>query len=171
MRDVSGNPGLHLHTSNRLERLSDAMAQGFRRPLADPFAAEAVVIPTLGLERWLTQQLALRQGICANISFLFPQRFVAGLMDAALPGRAAARFYARENLAWRIMKLLPGLATRPEFADLQRYLEQPRPELRRFQLAGKISNSFDQYLAFRPRMVLDWERGTESTGRPFSGGS
>jgi exodeoxyribonuclease V gamma subunit len=137
------------------------MAQGLRRPLNDPFAAEAVVIPTLGLERWLTQELALRQGICANVSFLFPQRFVAGLMDAALPGRAAARFYARENLTWGIMKLLPELAARPEFADLRRYLEQPRPELRRFQLAGKIASSFDRYLAFRPRMVLDWERGTE----------
>ncbi len=137
------------------------MAQGLRRPLDDPFAAEAVVIPTLGLERWLTQELARRQGICANVSFLFPRNFVAGLMDTALPGRAAARFYARENLTWRIMKLLPELAARPEFADLRRYLEQPRPELRRFQLAGKIAGSFDQYLAFRPRMVLDWERGTE----------
>jgi exodeoxyribonuclease V gamma subunit len=158
---VSENPGLQLHTSNRLDRLADAMAQVVRHPLDDPLAAEAVVIPTLGLERWLTQQLALRQGICANVSFLFPQNFVAGLIDAALPGRAAARFYARENLTWRIMKLLPTLAARPEFADLRRYLEQPRPELRRFQLAGKIADSFDQYLAFRPRMVLDWERATE----------
>ena len=137
------------------------MALMLRRPLDDLFAAEAVVIPTLGLERWLTQQLALRQGICANISFIFPQRFVAGLMDAALPGRAAARFYARENLTWRIMKLLPALVAQREFAELRRYLEQPRPELRRFQLAGKIASSFDQYLAFRPRMILDWEGGAE----------
>ncbi len=130
-----------------------------QRPLEDPFAGEAMVVPTLGLERWLTQQLALRHGICANISFLFPQKFVAGLMDAALPGRAAARFYARENLTWRIMKLLPELAARREFSEPRRYLEQPRPELRRFQLANKIASSFDQYLAFRPRMILDWERG------------
>ncbi|MBA2435109.1 MAG: exodeoxyribonuclease V subunit gamma [Chthoniobacterales bacterium] len=156
---MSQNSGLHLHPSNRLELLADAMAAVLQRPLEDPFAAEAVVIPTLGLERWLTQQLALRQGICANISFLFPQKFVAGLMDAALPGHAAARFYARENLTWRIMKLLPELADRREFADPRRYLAQPRPELRRFQLAGKIASSFDQYLAFRPRMILDWERG------------
>ena len=161
MRGVSGKPGLHLHTSNRLEQLADAISSVARRPLTDPFAAEAVVVPTLGVERWLTQQLALRQGICANVSFLFPQILVAGLMDAALPGRAAARFFARDNLAWRIMKLLPTLAGRPEFADLRRYLEQPRPELRRFQLAGKIASSFDQYLAFRPGMILDWERGQE----------
>lgn len=151
--------GLHLYTSNRLELLADALAQLLRSPLRDPFTAEAIVIPTLGLERWLTQQLALRQKICANISFLFPQIFVAGVMDKALPGRATARFYARENLTWRIMKLLPALVSRRDFAELRRYLEQPRPELRLFQLAGKIAGSFDQYLAFRPRMILDWERG------------
>ncbi|MBA3651088.1 MAG: exodeoxyribonuclease V subunit gamma, partial [Chthoniobacterales bacterium] len=156
---MSPKAGLHLHTSNRLEQLADAMALLLQHPLADPFAAEAVVIPTLGLERWLNQQLALREGICANISFLFPQKFVAWLMDTALPGRAAARFYARENLSWRIVKLLPALAGRREFAELRRYLEQPRPELRRFQLAGKIAASFDQYLAFRPRMILEWESG------------
>ncbi|MEP6974310.1 MAG: exodeoxyribonuclease V subunit gamma [Spartobacteria bacterium] len=153
--------GLYLQTSNRLERLADALALLLAHPLRDPFAAEAVVVPSLGLERWLTQQLATRHGICANISFLFPQNFVAGLMDEALPGRAAARFYARENLTWRIMALLPELAARPEFAELRRYLEQPRPELRLFQLAGKIAGSFDQYLAFRPRLILDWERGQE----------
>ncbi len=157
--DVIEKAGLHLHTSNRLEQLADALALLLRHPLQDPFAAEAVVVPSLGLERWLTQQLASRHGICANISFLFPQKFVAGLMDAALPGRVAARFYARENLTWRIMHLLPALAGRREFAELQRYLEKARPELRLFQLAGKIAGSFDQYLAFRPRLVLDWERG------------
>ena len=157
---VSLKAGLHLHTSNRLELLADALALILRHPLRDPFAAEAVVVPTLGLERWLTQQLATRHGICANISFLFPQKFVAGLMDEALPGRTDAGFYARENLTWRIMMLLPALVHRREFAELRRYLEQPRPELHLFQLAGRIASSFDQYLAFRPRMVLEWERKT-----------
>ena len=158
---VSPKAGLHLHTSNRLERLADALALLLRHPLRDPFAAEAVIVPSRGLERWLTRQLAARDGICANISFLFPQKFVAGLMDKALPGRAAARFYARENLTWRIMKLLPTLAPGREFAELRRYLDQPRPDLRLFQLAGKIGASFDQYLAYRPRLILDWERGAE----------
>ena len=142
------------------------MAEGLRRPLEDPFAAEAVVIPTLGLERWLTRELARRQGICANISFLFPGNFVAGLMETALPERAAARFYARDNLAWRIMKSLPALAAQSAFDHLQRYLSQPRPELRRFQLAARIARSFDQYLAFRPGMILDWERGKGEEWQP-----
>ncbi|MDQ3199970.1 MAG: exodeoxyribonuclease V subunit gamma, partial [Verrucomicrobiota bacterium] len=138
------------------------MAKVVRQPGAGVFTPEIVIVQSLGMGRWLSRQLAEAHGICANFSFPFPQRFVTGLMDAALPRRAAAHFYARENLTWRIMDLLPELAPREEFVDLRRYLEQPRPELRLFQLAGKIASSFDQYLAFRPRMILAWESGEET---------
>ncbi|HEY3602560.1 MAG TPA: exodeoxyribonuclease V subunit gamma, partial [Chthoniobacterales bacterium] len=164
---VSGKSGFYLHTSNRLEELAEALALALRHPLRDPFAPEAVVVQSLGMERWLVQQLATRHGICANISFLFPQRFVASLVDQALPGRAAAAFYTRENLTWRIMKLLPSLVRRKEFAELRRYLEQARPELRRFQLAEKIARAFDRYLAFRPQMILDWEAGKGEEWQPI----
>ncbi len=155
-------PGLYLHTSNRLENLLAGLAEIVRQPAGPIFQPETVVVQSIGLGRWLSQRLAEAHGICANVQFLFPQRFVAGLMDDALPGRAAALFYARENLTWRIMHLLPELVRRAEFADLQRYLAESRPELRLFQLAEKIAGSFDQYLAFRPQMILDWERGGSS---------
>jgi exodeoxyribonuclease V gamma subunit len=158
---VNGNPGLHLHLSNRLELLADALALVLRHPLRRAFDPEAIVVQTAGMGGWLTQQLADRQRICANFSFLFPQRFVAELIQKALPERAAADFYTRENLTWRTMKLLRELVRQSEFAELQRYLAEARPELRRFQLAGKIAATFDRYLAFRPQMILDWEKGAE----------
>jgi exodeoxyribonuclease V gamma subunit len=156
---VSGESGLHLYTSNQLEKLADALATELERPLSDPFSAETVIVQSLGMRRWLTQELARRHGICANISYRFAERFVAGLMDAALPGRAAAAFFARENLTWCIMHLLPALVRQKEFLGLRRYLEQPRPELRRYQLASRIANVFDRYLAFRPQMIRDWDKG------------
>ena len=161
MRGVSGNPGLHLHTSNRLECLADALADLFQTPLRGPFRPEIVVVQSLGMERWLTQQLARRQGICANVAFLFPQRFVSRIFDETLPGRAGARFFTPENLIWRIMRLLPPLLDRREFAELRRYLAQPRPQLRLFQLAGKIAAAYDRYLAFRPGLIRDWDGGAE----------
>ena len=159
---MSGNPGLHLYLSNRLELLADQLAQVLVSPLRGALTPEIIVVQTRGMERWLTQQLALRQGVCGNVAFVFPQRFVARIFDDALPGRASARFFSRENLTWAIMQILPELAAGAEFADLRRYLDQPRPELRLFQLAGKIAGTFDRYLAFRPAMILDWERGAEN---------
>ncbi|HEY1582999.1 MAG TPA: exodeoxyribonuclease V subunit gamma [Chthoniobacterales bacterium] len=158
---MNGNPGLYLYTSNRLERLADELATVLRVRIGSALRPEIVVVQSLGMERWLTQQLAIRQGICANIAFSFPERFVSGVLEQALPGRAAARFFSREDLTWRIMHLLPALLHLHAFGELRRYLEQPRPELRLFQLAGKIATSFDQYLAFRPRMILEWEKGAE----------
>ena len=156
-----GDSRLQLYTSNRLELLADQLAAVFATPLSAALKPEIVVVQSLGVSRWLTQQLARRQGVCANIHFLFPQKFVAGLFDEALPGRADGSFYARDNLTWRIMSLLPRLLSRPEFETVRRYVEQPRAELRLFQLAGKIASSFDQYLAFRPQLILEWERGRE----------
>ena len=70
------------------------------------------------------------------------------------------------------MQLLPALVARPEFAELRRYLDEPRPELRLFQLADKIAELFDRYLAFRPDMILDWDRGARiRTGRRSFGAS
>ncbi|HEX4665184.1 MAG TPA: exodeoxyribonuclease V subunit gamma [Chthoniobacterales bacterium] len=158
---MTENAGLHLYTSNRLELLADQCAKVLATPLRSALVPELVVVQTPGMERWLTQQLALRQGVCANMAFLFPQRLVAQIIDEALPGRASARFFSCENLTWAIMKILPALSARPEFAELSRYLDQPRPKLRLFQLAGKIAGAFDRYLAFRPGMILDWEGGAE----------
>ena len=155
---MPGSSRLQLHTSNRLEQLVDDLALVLRRPLREPLRRETVVVQSLGMERWVTQQLARRHGICANIGFIFPQKLVAVLVDEALPGRAAAHFYARENLTWRIMQLLPHLTARREFAEPRRYLDGARPELRLFQLAGKIATAFDRYLAFRPELILQWER-------------
>ncbi|MBA2432961.1 MAG: exodeoxyribonuclease V subunit gamma, partial [Chthoniobacterales bacterium] len=153
---------LQLYTSNRLENLADELARVLGEPLSAALRPEIVVVQSLGVGRWLTQQLARRNGICANIEFPFPQKFVASILDEALPDRSAGHFYTREILTWRVMKLLPPLLDRPEFAELHRYIiDRPRSELRLFQLAGKIAHTFDQYLAFRPQLILSWERGAE----------
>ncbi|MGI8890236.1 MAG: exodeoxyribonuclease V subunit gamma [Chthoniobacterales bacterium] len=154
--------GLFLHTSNRLEQLCAELTEIVRHPAGPIFQPETVVVQSVGMGRWIALRLAQELGICANIEFLFPQKFVASVLDAALPERADARFYTRENLTWRIMHLLPALVAREEFAELRRYLEQPRPDLRLYQLAEKIAASFDQYLAFRPEMILDWEKGKDA---------
>ena len=86
-------PGLHRHTINRLENLLTGLAVIVRGPAGGIFKPEKVVVQSAGMGRWISLRLAEAQGICANVEFVFPQRFVAGLMDEALPSRAAARFY------------------------------------------------------------------------------
>ena len=46
-------PGLTLHTSNRLERLADQLAEILADPLSSPLLPEIVVVQSNGMRRWL----------------------------------------------------------------------------------------------------------------------
>ena len=46
--------GLILHTSNRLERLADRLAELIADPLRSPLLPEIVIVQSDGMRRWLT---------------------------------------------------------------------------------------------------------------------
>ncbi len=65
------------------------------------------------------------------------------------------------------MRLLPEMLDQPEFSPLKSYLAEPSDLRKRFQLASQIANLFDQYVVFRPELVLGWDQGVR--GCPASG--
>ena len=158
-------PGLHLITSNRLETLADKLAARLRSPLASPFQPEIVVVRNKGMERWLKLQLAERLGVCACCEFPFPETFGQRVFRAILPEIAREPPLDRETLTWRIAQVLPELKERQGFAPVHRYLgaaDEPEDERKLIQLAGRLANLFDQYLVFRPEMILEWDAGRDS---------
>ncbi|MBA3962343.1 MAG: exodeoxyribonuclease V subunit gamma [Chthoniobacterales bacterium] len=152
-------PGLYLHTSNRLENLFADLARIIAHPSGSIFQPETIVVQSIGMGRWLSLRLAEAHGICANVQFPFPQKFVAEIFREVLPDTPPTEAFERDLLPWRIMRVLPALLDRPEFRPVQHYLVGARPELKLYQLSYKIAEVFDRYLAFRPRMVLDWDGG------------
>src|SRR5256714_2174906 len=70
-------------------------------------------------------------------------------------------------MTWRIMKDLPRLAARPEFAAISNYLRGERTELHAYELARRIAHVFDQYVVFRPKMILDWDAGEGNAWQPI----
>ncbi len=158
---VSPKAGLHLHTSNRLEALFAELADIVGQPTGSIFQPEIVVVQSVGMGRWLSLRLAEAHGICANVQFPFPQKFIADTFSQALPEVDRSIAFERESLPWRIMQALPGLLEQPEFEPVRHYLAGKRPALKLYQLANKISEVFDRYLAFRPAMILDWDEGKE----------
>ncbi len=138
------------------------LAEITRAPLRSPFTPEIVVVQSNGMRRWLTQQLAERHGVCAHVLFPFPQNFFNELV--APQTRAAA--FDREVMAWRILHLLPALVKRAEFAPIAHYLEGD-DALRAFQLAQQIAHVFDQYLVFRPELILQWDAGEGNDWQPM----
>ena len=156
---VNARPGLHLHTSNRLEVSAEELAEIIARPSGSIFEPETVVVQSVGMGRWLSLRLAEAHGICANVRFPFPQRLVSEVFAAALPDAPSGRAFERDILSWRIMRNLPALSEREEFAPVSRYLAGDRRAMKCYQLSHKIAEVFDRYLVFRPELILRWDAG------------
>src|SRR5512137_2928481 len=154
-------PGLKLFTSNRLEALAGELSEILRRPLASPTVPEIILVQSRGMERWLSLEMARRLGICANIRFPFPNHFVEELFSAVLPDRPGSPAFDPEVLAWRVMRLLPRCLGGEEFRSLKAYLDDDDRGVKRYQLSRIIARLFDQYLVYRPDMVLGWESGKD----------
>jgi len=152
---------LHVHHSNRLERLVDGLVALTASGLPDPFAPEVVVVQNLGMALWVAQRDAERTGISANLDFPLPATFVWTVFRAWLPDTPEQSLLDREDLVWRAMAALPAQLGNPAFAGLRRYLGDRDSDLKRYQLCRRIADLFDQYLVFRPDLVLGWERGRE----------
>jgi exodeoxyribonuclease V gamma subunit len=154
---------LRIISSNRQEALLDRLAERLRVPAdGNPLAPE-VVVAERGMNTWVFQQLAERHGIAANLEFLYPAAFVWQTLRAAVPDAPRQSAFDAAPLAWRVMRLLPAHLDQPAFAAIARYLADDADGRKRHQLAARIARALDDYLVYRPAMVLGWEAGRRST--------
>ncbi len=153
---------MYLYQSNRLEVLFDALCRIFTTPLDDPLTQEIIVVQNPGMARWLSQHIAQQTGIAANLDFPLPATFIWDIFRRTLGELPDLSAFDRSILLWRIMARLEELQADPSMREIALYLEDDGDGDRRFQLAGIISNLFDQYLVYRPDMLLQWEAGKEN---------
>ncbi len=152
---------MYLHQSNRLQELFHQLCAIIGRQPADPLQPEIIVVHNQGMARWLRQQIALATGIAANLEFPLPARFIWELFAGQLGDLPDESLFDRDVMLWRIHELLPALAEEVGAAEPARYLADDGDGSRRYQLAAKISDLFDQYLVFRPDLLAAWEQGRE----------
>ena len=163
-------PGFHAIHANHLEDLRRAVVWICRQSPLPPLESETFLVQSNGIAQWL--KLALAEdpadegnggmGIAAGMDFLFPARFIwqayrAVLTSAGVPEQSP---FDKSRLVWRLFRLLPQLIAEDDvFAPLQRFMAGADTETRRYQLAGKIADLFDQYQVFRADWLADWEAG------------
>ena len=154
-------PGLTLYLSNRLENLADRLAQSVTEPIGSPLQPEIIIVQSRGMQRWISMELARRNGICANAAFPFPNTFLDSVFRLFFPDLPEISPFDPDLLSVLIMKKLPELTNRPEFAPLRRYLHDDPKQLKLYQLSDRIAGVFDQYMVFRPQLILDWQKNAE----------
>ena len=150
-------PGFHLHLSNRLEVLLENLAEVVSVPPSSPLESEVIVVQSQGMEKWLTQQLTVRLGIWSNCRFPFPNNIVEELFHCAGFREYLNTHFTTECMTWKIFSVLENYLEKHEFFSLKIFLGNRKDSLQKFQLCKRIATVFDQYMAYRPEILLDWE--------------
>src|SRR5438874_1064015 len=113
---------LFQYKSNRLTTLAEELARVIAAPIDSPLEPELVIVPSLGLRRWLSLELARINGVCANVSFPFLADFIGSLPpEIATPNLPRQRI-PPEEMIWAIHRILPSLLQAKEFGAVRNYL-------------------------------------------------
>lgn len=164
--------GLHLITSNRLEILTDVLAENLTAPLSSPFSKETIVVQSRGMERWVAMELAKRLGVAANFDFAFPLTLLFKLFRKSFSDIPAEDPFAQDVLTWKIFHLLQKHHADSALAPVAAYAKEAPPPRVLFPLAQRLAKLFDQYLIFRPEMIVAWDNGdfvTSSSDEAWQG--
>lgn len=148
---------LNLYHAPDLETLGALATSLLATPMREPFAPALVVVPSQGMGRWLTLELARKQGIAMQLEVQLPSSFVWGLARLALGQLPEQSAFSPSSLSWRLYDWLCEPANLSEAPRLAHYLEGG-DERRRLSLAVKIADVFDQYLLYRDDWLAAWER-------------
>lgn len=172
---------LLLHRAARTDQLADGLGELLAVPPEDPFAAELIVVPARGVERWLAQRLSHRlgtapglgDGLCAGVDMRSPWSLVAELL-----GTGDEDPWSPGTLVWPLVSVLDEVLEQGTdhgwAAPLARHLGAGREgeELdlrrgRRFAVARRVAGLFASYAVQRPALLADWSagRGGDGCGR------
>ena len=156
---------------NKPELLKQLLVDWFKAHPLSPLENETVLVQSNGIAQWLKLALAKAPGasadagcgIAAAFEMLLPSNFMWKAYRAVLGPEAVADVlpFDKPLLIWRLMRLLPTLTQQPGYEPLAAFL-QDDPELRkRYQLADKIADLFDQYQVYRADWLDAWASGRE----------
>ncbi|MBY6186600.1 exodeoxyribonuclease V subunit gamma [Marinobacter hydrocarbonoclasticus] len=157
--------GLMMIHGNRMETLRDLVVQWLKaHPLA-PLENEVFLVQSNGMAQWLKLALAADDGIgiAAALQMALPSRFIWQLYRQVLGAEAVPKDspFDKPLLRWRLLRLLPTLLDRPEFAPLQRFLDDDPDQRKRDQLAEQLADLFDQYQVYRADWLSAWGQGRD----------
>ena len=168
MGDARGESGLHLCSAGRADDLVARLAEVLLADPLDPMEAEWLAVPSDGMRRWVTLELARHlgvsgpgsaDGVAANFRRAYPGTLRAVVLDAAARQEGGASGRAPGEDPWRIDRMVwPLLAVFDDLAaagTLPTFTEVPAGASR-FTRVRAVADLFDRYHLHRPDMVRAW---------------
>lgn len=147
--------GIEVVTAASVAALVPLLRDRLAAPVDDPFVADVVVVPSVGVREWLVGQLAGSlcgdggEPVLANARFVLPGEF-----NVRAVGLAAGDLdrWRSDHLRWLVLGELtrdPTLV--PGFAGSSRPLA----------VAQRVAELFDRYGVHRPEMLEAWRDGDD----------
>ncbi|RKD14512.1 exodeoxyribonuclease V subunit gamma [Pelobium manganitolerans] len=145
-----------IQASNSLNILAEALCADLRHRHISVFRPHYIVTQTEGMNNWLRMQMAQNLGIAANYRFLKPNDLVNQLY--AILGGEFSTLLNPANQSWLIFKILGERDFIKRFPKIASYYQTDGPDadLKRFALAEKVADLFDQYQIYRAKMMREW---------------
>lgn len=154
---------LHLTLDARLDLLADPLIDEIAAAPEGPLATDIVLVPSLGVARWLAQRMAQRRGISAGWCPELPGRYLWRVLTEVFPELPARSPFDASVSRFTLMALLGAVPERPELDPLRRRLACASAA-DRFRLAEAIAAHFDRYLAYRRDWLERWQAGRWAVG-------
>lgn len=150
--------------SNRMEVLRDSLVQWLDRHPLDPLETDIITVQSNGIAQWLRGSLARAGqggGIAAAIDTPMPSRLMWSLYRRVLGESSVPEFSPLDEqpLTWRLMRLLGSLGGEEVYQPLLGFLQDDADLRKRYQLAQRLSDLFDQYQVYRADWLSDWAAG------------
>ncbi|WP_203141020.1 exodeoxyribonuclease V subunit gamma [Marinobacter mangrovi] len=163
--------GFQVIHANKLEDLRAVTVELIRTFPLDPLENDVFLVHSNGIAQWLKLALARDEddptlpgnGIAAAMQFLLPSRFLwqvyrTVLGEDAVPEQSP---FDKDRMTWRLMRLIPELVTQPGYEPLARFLSGGQEARRRYQLAERVADLFDQYQVYRADWLESWADGQD----------
>ena len=161
---------LVMHVAPHPDALVDLVCAQLAEPPDDVFAPEVVAVPTRGIERWLTQQIAsglasrhVGEGVCANVGFPSPGRLVRGILRAVPELDEAAKAWEGPVSIAHLLNAIDATIGEPWMRLIARHIDSDGSPAggRRLAAAAKIGRLYSRYARRRPGMIRLWRAGID----------
>lgn len=149
---------IKLTTAKSLTTLANRLCETLDKQHKDVFATDYLVVQTEGMASWLKQQVARELGIASNYKLLTPNEIVIQLF-VLFEGKNSRKGEIKD-LSWLIFHLLNDDDFKNKYPVMANYYAIDQFATKRFALAEKVSDLFDQYQIYREEIISKWNVGS-----------
>ena len=141
-----------VYTSPVLEVLCDTLTKNIRETDTGIFSKNTIVTQSQGMNAWLKTELTERNGILVQTEFLNIDSLFSAVYKLVYNEPVKNN---TSDIKYKLYSLLELDTFKNQFEDVSNYYVGNAK--RRFDLAAKIADLFDQYQIFRPELLQLWE--------------